>query len=54
MLGKIDVHNFVHLTKKIMYFMYMGLSKLQQLVIKREVWRAAVHVVAKSWTLLSD
>ena len=48
MLGKIDVHNFVHLTKKIMYFMYMGLSKLQQLVIKREVWRAAVHVVAKS------
>ena len=30
--------------------MDMSLSKLQELVIDREVWRAAVHEVTKSWT----
>ena len=34
--------------------MDMSLSELWDLVIDREVWRAAVHRVAKSWTQLSD
>ena len=34
----------------ITYSMDMSLSKLQVLVIDREIWRAAIHGVAKSWT----
>ena len=34
--------------------MDMGLGRLQQLVMDREAWRAAVHGIAKSWTRLSD
>ena len=30
--------------------MHMNLSDLQQLVMDREAWHAAIHGVAKSWT----
>ena len=32
----------------------MGLSRLQELVMYREAWHAAIHGVTRSWTQMSD
>ena len=34
--------------------MDVSLSELQEMVMDREAWRAAIHELAKSWTQLSD
>ena len=34
--------------------MEVSLSEFQELVIDREAWRAAIHGIAKSQTLLSE
>ena len=32
----------------------MSLSRLQELVMDRDAWRAVIHGVTESWTQLSD
>ena len=34
--------------------MDVSLGELQELVMDREAWRAAIHGATKSWTQLSD
>ena len=61
---KLKLQYFGHLMRRVDSFVWqepgirdsldMNLSKLRELVMDREAWRAAVHEVSKSWTQLSE
>ena len=59
MLGKIEGRRRIGCQRMrwlddIIDVMDMNLGKLWKMVKDREVWSAAVHGLAKSWTQLSD
>ena len=59
MLGQIEGksrrrHQRMRWLESIIHSVDLNLSKLWEIVKDREAWHAAVHVVAKSWTQLSD
>ena len=59
MLGKIEgrrkkVNQRMKWLDSVTDAMNMNLGKLREMVRDREAWCAAVHMVAKSWTLLGD
>ena len=59
MLGKIEGRRRrgrqrIRWLDSIIDLMDMGLGGLQELVMDREAWHAAVHEVSKNWTQLND
>ena len=53
-MGSIYIENFFLIFFFVCVCVHMNLGKLWEIVRGREVWGAAVHGVAKSWTQSSD